>query len=102
MIVQINRIILLVGLFYLHTQVVFSQSQVSRDNYTGAWETPASWNPTWTVPQTTYIEGMDIIINGYITVNGSLSFSGSPTNLIINDTLVILSLIHISEPTRLG
>src|SRR5450759_4815656 len=89
MIVQIRWIILLVGLFYLHTQVVFSQSHSSKDNYTGAWETPESWDPIWTVPQTTYIEGMDIIINGYITVNGSLSFSGSPTNLIINDTLVI-------------
>jgi gliding motility-associated-like protein len=83
------RIILLLCIFCLTGKTVFSQSYSSKDNYIGAWETPASWNPEWTLPQTTNIAGMDIIINGYITVNGSLSFSGSPANLIINDTLVI-------------
>ena len=76
-------------IFYLTGQVLFSQSHVSKNNYIGKWESPASWEPIWTAPQTTDIEGMDIIINGYITVNGSLTFSGSLTNLIINDTLVI-------------
>src|SRR5450759_3349103 len=89
MIVQIKRIILLLWLFYLPGQVVFSQTYSGKDNYTGAWETPASWNPTWTVPQTTNLSGYDITINGYITVNGSLSFSGTASNLIIKDTLVI-------------
>src|SRR5450759_4894797 len=72
----------------LSFQSVFSQ-QSSKDNYTGAWETPASWSPTWTVPQTTNLSGYDITINGYITINGSLSFSGTGSNLIINDTLLI-------------
>ena len=75
------------GIFYLPIQTVFSQHS-TKNNYTGAWETPTSWSPTWPVPQTN-ISGYNITINGYITVNGSLSFSGFPTNLIINDTLVI-------------
>src|ERR1035437_6273369 len=88
MIIQIKRIILLLVIICLTGQAVFSQSHVSRNNYTGDWETPTSWNPTWPVPQTN-ISGYNITINGYITVNGSLSFFGAPTNLIINDTLVI-------------
>ena len=88
-----NRFILMIftllWIFNLTGQVLFSQSHVSKNNYTGNWETPASWEPIWTAPQTTNIAGMDIIINGYITVNGSLTFSGSLSNLIINDTLVI-------------
>jgi gliding motility-associated-like protein len=66
---------------------LFSQ-HVSRENYTGPWESPASWNPEWPVPLH-IINGFSIIINGYITVNGSLSFTGNPTNLLVNDTLVI-------------
>ena len=91
MTLQIKRIILLFELFCLAGQLVFSQSQTSKDNYTGAWETSTSWNPTWAVPQTV-IDGFsfpNITINGYITVNGNLTFSGLLTNLIINDTLVI-------------
>jgi gliding motility-associated-like protein len=88
MIVQIARIILLLWIFCLPGQAVFSQSHSSRNNYTGDWETPASWSPTWTIPQTN-ISSHDITINGYITVNDSLKFSGTSGNLIINDTLVI-------------
>src|SRR5665811_1055330 len=88
MIVQIKRSILLVCLSWLTVQTVISQSHISLNNYTGAWETPTSWSPTWPVPQTN-ISGYNITINGYITVNGSLSFLGAPTNLIVNDTLVI-------------
>jgi gliding motility-associated-like protein len=87
MIVQIKRIILLLGIVCLPIETIFSQHS-SKNNYTGAWETPTSWSPTWPVPQTN-ISGYNITINGYITVNGSLSFFGAPTNLIINDTLVI-------------
>jgi gliding motility-associated-like protein len=88
MIVQINRIFLLLGIFFLPIESVFSQSHVSKNNYTGYWSTPTSWSPTWSSPQTN-IFGYDITINGYITLNGSLSFSILPSNLIINDTLVI-------------
>src|SRR5450759_4744982 len=101
MIVQIKRIILLLWLFYLPGQVVFSQFYSSKDNYTGAWETPASWNPTWTVPQTTNLNGYNITINGYITVNGSLSFSGTGSNLIINDTLVIKGNLLLENNTQI-
>ena len=88
MIVQIKKIVLLSWMFWLSVQTVFSQSHVSRDNYTGDWTTSTSWSPTWSSPQTN-ISGYDITINGYITLNGSLSFSILPSNLIINDTLVI-------------
>ena len=84
-----KRLILLLMIFSLPFQVLFSQSHASKDNYTGAWGTPATWDPTWTLPQTTNLSGYNITINGYITVNGSLSFSGTGSNLIINDTLVI-------------
>jgi len=83
-------------------QTLFSQ-HVSKNNYSGAWETPASWSPTWPSPQTT-LTGPDITINGYITVNGSLSFTGT-SDLIINDTLVIegdLSLGNNSDLTING
>ena len=88
MIVQIKRIILLLLIICLPGQAVFSQSHVSRNNYTGDWETSTSWSPPWSSPQTNNLIS-DITINGYITVNGSLSFSILPCNLIINDTLVI-------------
>ena len=88
MIVQIKKIVFLSWMFWLSVQAVFSQSHVSRNNYTGYWTTPTSWNPTWPSPQTNIL-GYDITINGYITLNGSLSFSILPSNLIINDTLVI-------------
>jgi gliding motility-associated-like protein len=88
MILQIKRIILLSWIFWLSVHAVFSQSHVSKNNYTGAWTTSTSWNPTWASPQTNNLTS-DITINGYITLNGSLSFSILPVNLIINDTLVI-------------
>ncbi len=89
---QIKWIILLFGLICFPSQEASSQtSYSSKDNYTGAWETPATWNPAWTAPQTA-IDGSYIpviTINGYITVNNSLSFAGSASNLVVNDTLVI-------------
>src|SRR5450759_2648285 len=95
-----NRIILLLWIFCISARVVFSQApQTSKDNYTGAWETPASWNPTWAVPQTT-MDGYYfplITINGYITVNGNLTFSGSVSNLIINDTPVSYTHLRAHE-----
>ena len=88
MIVQKKRIILLLWITCLVSHTVFSQPYSSKDNYTGAWETPGSWIPVWAVPQTN-ISGHNITINGYITVNGTLSFRGTANILIINDTLVI-------------
>ena len=88
MISQIKRIIYLIGLFSLTGFSVFSQNYSSINNYTGDWESPESWNPTWPVPQT-IIDGNDITINGYIALNGSLSFTGNGSLLTINDTLVV-------------
>ena len=88
MIVQIIRIIYLSCLFCLPGHLAFSQNYSSRNNYTGDWETPESWNPTWPVPLTN-INGQTISINGHIGSYHSLSFSGSSGNLIVNDTLVI-------------
>ncbi len=88
MIAPIRRIIVVMWIVVLPIEAIFSQPYASRNNYTGAWETPASWNPIWPVPQTSLI-GFDITINGYITLSSSLSFSTTASNLIINDTLVI-------------
>ncbi len=88
MIAQINRIVCLLCLVCVSRQVILSQPYTSKNNYTGTWETPSSWNPVWPEPQTS-ISGYDITINGYITANSSLSFSGTASNLIIEDTLVV-------------
>jgi gliding motility-associated-like protein len=84
----IKRFGLMLCLLFSVFQAVFSQSHISKNNYTGDWETPDSWNPIWTVPQTN-ISGYNITIDGYITANSSLLFSGTADDLIINDTLVI-------------
>lgn len=78
--------LVLLFLVILHFDI-YSQ-QTSKDNYTGNWMNSTSWNPTWASP-TTSISGYDITISGYITVNSSLSFSGSGGDLIVNDTLVV-------------
>lgn len=85
---QARQVILLLWVVVLQVHTSFSQSHASRNNYTGSWETPSSWDPTWTAPETN-INGFDITINGYITADTSLSFSGVASTLTINDTLVI-------------
>ena len=81
-------------------QAIFSQSHVSRNNYTGAWETPTSWIPTWAVPQTTNINS-NITIYGLITRNGSLIFPDNSANLIVSDTLVIKGNLTIGHNDHL-
>jgi gliding motility-associated-like protein len=99
---QLNRIIFLSGLIYFSALAAFSQSSYSsKNNYRGPWESPASWSPTWTVPQTSSLNGFNITINGYITINGSLSFSGTASNLIINDTLVIKGNLLLENNTQI-
>ena len=88
MIIQIKRIIYLSCFLFLTFTGVFSQDYSSLNNYTCDWETPSSWNPAWPVPQT-IISGYNMTINGYIILNGSLSFTGSADILTINDTLVV-------------
>jgi len=98
MITQIKRIYLLLWIFTIPGQSVFTQHS-SRNNFTGTWETPASWDPTWPVPRTN-IDPYDITINGYITVYGSLSFTGT-SDLIINDTLVIQGNLFLDNNSDL-
>ena len=100
MILQIKRIILLLSIFYIPYGAVFGQQHVSRDNYTGDWESPSSWAPEWASPDT-IVKGYDITINGYITVNGSLEFWTLPSNLIINDTIVILGDLFLGVLSNL-
>ena len=100
MIVHIKQIILLLLIIFLPGQAVFSQSHVSRNNYTGAWETPTSWIPTWAVPQTTNINN-NITIYGLITRNGSLIFPDNSANLIVSDTLVIKGNLTIGHNDHL-
>jgi gliding motility-associated-like protein len=66
----------------------FSQLHTSRNNFQGDWETPSTWNPVWTPPVTS-LSGTSITINGFVTANGPVSFTGTSSKLIVNDTLVI-------------
>jgi len=95
MVVKITRCMLLWWTLCLPIQALFSQHS-SKDNYSGAWELPSSWNPTWNSPQSN-VSNSDITIFGFITVNGDLSFSGSSGKLIVNDTLVITGNLSIGN-----
>jgi gliding motility-associated-like protein len=75
-------------MYYIPDLVIFSQ-YTTKDNYTGAWETPTSWIPTWPAPQTTNVTS-NISIYGYITRNGNLTFPDNTAALFIADTLVII------------
>lgn len=83
------------AVFFQPSNLLLSQ-HISRNNYSGNWATPASWSPEWALPQNV-ISGYDITINGYITSYNPLSFTGSASNLIINDTLVIIGNLRISN-----
>lgn len=81
--------------------MVFSGSGLSaqfesRDNYTGNWEDPHSWDPVWNSPKDT-IYGIDIRINGFITLNGSLHMLGTLSDLWISDTLVIMGDLFLGN-----
>ena len=79
--------------------VLFSQ-HITRDNYTGAWEDPRSWDPEWPLPVSDSLD-IDITVFGNITLFGSLSFANIKTNFIISDTLVILGNLYLGNKTRL-
>lgn len=97
MFVQIKRIILLLIILRLFAgNLVFSQDHKTRNNFTGAWESPASWDPVWAVPQNN-VNRLDITINGYITAHNSLTFSGHSSKLIVDDTLVIIGNLTIAD-----
>lgn len=74
----------------------FGQSHISKKNYTGDWELASSWSPVWDPPITS-MNGIDITINGYITANRDITFSGTASKLIINDTLVIKGNLTLGD-----
>ena len=75
-------------------QSTFAQHTTS-NNYSGSWEKPASWNPSWSSPITNVINN-NITMQGYITANSSLSFSGS-SKLTVKDTLVIKGNLTMND-----
>jgi gliding motility-associated-like protein len=99
MFTQIKRILFFGFILYIPAWPALSQDRKTWDNYTGDWETPSSWNPAWTVPQTD-VYNLDVTINGYITANNSLSFSGS-SKLIVDGTLVIKGDLTINNDNQL-
>jgi len=93
--IKIKQTNFLFLIFFLSGQALFSQNYSSINNYTGAWETSASWNPVWPVPQMDVV-GHNININGYITAYGSISLSGT-SKLTVKDTLVIIGNLTVND-----
>ncbi len=85
---------LVITLFSL--QNLLSQSISTRNNYTGTWKNPESWDPVWNNPSY-IISDHDIYINGYITADSSLVISGPPSTLFINDTLEIHGNLYLGN-----
>lgn len=90
---------IIIGLLCFLSHNLLSQDRKTRNNYTGDWETPASWDPNWFYPQTDVMNS-NITIYGYITAKSSLSFSGS-SKLIVDDTLVIKGDLTINHDNDL-
>ena len=82
-----RRIIILLWIFCLPCQAVFSQLIQAGIIIPAHGKHLQAGTQHGLYPRLT-LAGYDITIYGYITVNGSLSFSGT-SNLIIYDTLVI-------------
>src|SRR5688572_27577028 len=82
--------------------------KTTRNNYTGTWETAASW--TGGIPAATTNIGnadLNLTLNGFITRNGALSFAANNDgeDFIINDTLVVLGNVSFANKAanlRLG
>jgi gliding motility-associated-like protein len=89
-----RKTFILIALMILESQV-FSQ-HISRNNFTGKWEQPGSWDPSWHVPETDSIRD-NIVIYGYITSGKSVSFSNRNISLVVNDTLVIWGDLFLSS-----
>ena len=77
-------------------QSLFSQPYTTRDNFTGTWKDPESWDPLWANPKDT-VYGIDTYINGFIRTDSSLRFTGSASTLYINDTLIINGDLYLDN-----
>ena len=95
----IYRIWFLAGVLIFPAQGLYSQ-QTSKDNYSGDWAAPGSWNPSWAIPETSVID-INITVYGFLTANSPLSFSGSGGLLSVYDTLVIKGDLTISNNSRI-
>ncbi|PKP08396.1 MAG: hypothetical protein CVU09_15730 [Bacteroidetes bacterium HGW-Bacteroidetes-4] len=82
------QLLFILGFFTLNARAQITLT--SRDNYSGSWTNPASWDPVWPEPLIDNIN-TNINIYGNIACNGPLSFSTNTTQLNFNvyDTLVI-------------
>lgn len=80
--------LILIFLLFINIYALPQTGFVTRNNYSGYWEDPSSWNPVWPIPLKESINS-NVTINGFITCEGSLVFSGNGDTLFINDTLVI-------------
>jgi len=83
-------------------KIGFSQSgsYTSANNRTGNWETASMWTKEFAwmsnpPPNSTVSFGVNI--NGYVTRNGSLSFSGGDAIMDVYDTLVITGNLTLSS-----
>jgi len=62
-------------------------SQTSKDNYTGLWNDSNSW-VGGTIPNSANPQN-SVYIDGFITLQGNLTFSKNNVNLYVRDTLII-------------
>ncbi len=92
---------LLICLFHAIFQLASSQTDhISRNNYTGDWENPSSWEPVWETPQTDSVED-NITINGFISCRVPLAIDSNGNTLTINDTLTICGDLRIGNNSSL-
>ncbi len=96
---------LLFILLIIFISISVSRAQTSRKNYTGTWTSGSSWTGGIAPPVTAI--SSDILIQGYITRNGSLSFAANHSDkaIVINDTLVVtgnMQFFNDAQELRIG
>ena len=96
---QSHKVILVILIFCFTGELMLSQDRKTHSNYTGNWESPLSWDPAWMNPRTN-VNNLVVAINGYITANSSLTFTGSG-KLIVEDTLVIIGDLTLNNDNEL-
>ncbi len=77
-------------------QALNSQTYSSRNNFTGDWMSPATWNYAWSSPSAT-VNGTNLNIYGYVSLHDNLSISGTLCTLTVYDTLVIYGNLFLGN-----